>query len=333
VIDYSELLTIMRLNRLTLATPFVIALGTCFYVLESGAQPGTMKQIVPGVWFREGEMQTMGHCNNIVIEMKDYLIVVDANFPSGARMAMADAKKVSSKPVKYVFDTHHHGDHAYGNPVWTRAGATTLAYVGVADEMKRYEPAGWKSAAKTRPDVAELNLPTAEPPMQTFTKTPYVLDDGNRRVEFYFFGWAHTRGDGFVYLPKDKVLCTGDALVNGPYNFTGQGNIKNWNNVLAQAQKLKAEHILPGHGAPGGAELFAGQMLFFSELQKAVQGAIHDGKTLNQLVQTANGKTTTTINLPATVKNWAGDGLGSQVKDVFEEASQGKPHGEIVGGK
>ena len=53
--------------------------------------------------------------------MKDYLIVVDANFPSGARGALADAKKVSSKPVKYVFDTHHHGDHAYGNAVWTEA--------------------------------------------------------------------------------------------------------------------------------------------------------------------------------------------------------------------
>src|SRR5215471_9601847 len=90
------------------------------------AQPGTVKQIAPGVWFREGELNTMGHCNNIIIEMKDYLVVVDANFPSGARLAMEDAKKVSSKPVKYVFDTHHHGDHAYGNPIWTQAGVTTL---------------------------------------------------------------------------------------------------------------------------------------------------------------------------------------------------------------
>ena len=66
------------------------------------------------MWFREGDLD-LGHCNNIIIEMKDYLIVVDANFPSGARAAMADAKRISSKPVKYVFDTHHHGDHLYGN--------------------------------------------------------------------------------------------------------------------------------------------------------------------------------------------------------------------------
>jgi glyoxylase-like metal-dependent hydrolase (beta-lactamase superfamily II) len=80
--------------------------------------------------------------------MKDYLIVVDANFPSGAEACLADIKKTSGKPVKYVFDTHHHGDHAYGNPVWTKLGATTLAYIGVAEEMKRYEPKRWLETEK-----------------------------------------------------------------------------------------------------------------------------------------------------------------------------------------
>src|SRR5262249_7120501 len=140
----------------------------------------------------------------IIIEMKDYLIVVDANFPSGARLAMEAAKKVSGKPVKYVFDTHHHGDHSYGNSVWTMAGATTLAYKGVAEEMKRYEPQRWQDSAKQRQDVAELKQSTVEPPKQTFDKSPFILNDGTREVRFYFFGWAHTRGDGFVYLPKEK---------------------------------------------------------------------------------------------------------------------------------
>ncbi len=61
-----------------------------------------------------------GHCNNVIIEMKDYLIVVDANYPSGARNTLEDTRRISKKPVKYVFDTHHHGDHLYGNPIWTR---------------------------------------------------------------------------------------------------------------------------------------------------------------------------------------------------------------------
>jgi len=55
----------------------------------------------------KGDIEHAGHCNNAIIEMKDYLIVVDANFPSGARLVLEDAKKVSPKPVKFVFDTHH----------------------------------------------------------------------------------------------------------------------------------------------------------------------------------------------------------------------------------
>src|SRR5256714_14196663 len=187
----------MRQLRAALLLAFATLAGIALFVSRSDANPETIRMIVPGVWFREGDMQ-QGHCNNIIIEMKDYLIVVDANFPSGARAAMADAKMISSKPVKYVFDTHHHGDHAYGNPVWTEAGATTLAYKGVAEEMKRYEPKRWQDSAKQRKDVAELNRNTAEPPKQTFDKDLFVLEDGTRRVEFHFFGWAHTRGDGFV---------------------------------------------------------------------------------------------------------------------------------------
>src|SRR5260370_40796491 len=143
------------------ALSFFAALASLdFFAASSDAKPETVQKIVEGVWFREGDLKNLGHCNNIIIEMKDYLIVVDANFPSGARAALADAKKISAKPVKYVFDTHHHGDHAYGNAIWTDAAATTLAYKGVAEEMKRYEPTRWQETAQQRKDVAELNRPT-----------------------------------------------------------------------------------------------------------------------------------------------------------------------------
>src|SRR5713226_5090311 len=255
-------------KRIWILGMFVVLASLALFVTSTGAQPGTVKQIVPGVWFREGDLENQGHCNNIIIEMKDYLIVVDANFPSGARLAMADAKQVSSKPVKYVFDTHHHGDHAYGNPVWTQAGATTLAYIGVAEEMKRYEPARWLDTGTKRKDVGELNLSAPEPPKQTFDKSPFILKDASREIRFYFYGWAHTRGDGFVYLPKERILCTGDAVVNGPHNYTADANIGNWPTVVRAAQKLTVEQVLPGHGPAGGKEVLEGQAQFMMELYK-----------------------------------------------------------------
>jgi glyoxylase-like metal-dependent hydrolase (beta-lactamase superfamily II) len=258
--------------------------------------------------------------------MNDYLIVVDANFPSGARLTMETARRISPKPVKYVFDTHHHGDHLYGNPVWTKTGATTLAYVGVIEEMKRFEPGRWQASAKERPDVAELHLDAPEPPMQTFDKSPYIVKDGSREVRFYFFGWAHTRGDGFVYLPKEKVLCTGDAAVNGPYNFTADANVGNWPKVVRSAQALGALKVLPGHGPSGGPEILDGQTKFMTELHHAVDAAIKDGQKL-QAVVPSNAKTT--LTLPASVKNWVGPSLPAQVRDTWEEIVQKKPHGDI----
>src|SRR4051794_13426381 len=222
--------------RVLLITGFAALVSGAFFATRSVAEPNQMKYIAPGVWFREGDM-SLGHCNNIIIEMKDYLVVVDANFPSGARATLADCKRISDKPVKYVFDTHHHGDHAYGNAIWTAQGATTLAYAGVSEELARFEPKRWVETAKSRPDVAEMKQAGPETPKQTFSKGPFVLKDGTREIRFQHFGWGPTRGDGFVFLPKEKILCTGDAVVNGPHNYTADANLANWPKVVRSAQQ------------------------------------------------------------------------------------------------
>lgn len=308
---------------------FALMLSLGFFLTRGDAQVNVVKQIVPGVWFREGDLIKDGYCNNAIIEMKDYLIVVDANFPGGARIVMEEAKKLSKKPVKYVFDTHHHGDHAYGNAVWTKAGAITLAYVGVAEEMKRYEPKRWQQTSKGRKDVGDLNLATAEPPKETFSKTPHVIKDDTREVQFHFFGWAHTRGDGFVYLPKEKVLCTGDAGVNGPYNYTADANIGNWPKVMAAAQKLDVVHVLPGHGPNGGKEILANQAAFMVELKAAVEKESKAGKKLNDLVTMKGTEpSATSLKLPDSVKKYVGPSLPAQVRDAYLEVTTGKPAGD-----
>src|SRR5215813_10941315 len=302
--------------RFWLLSGFGVLASLAFFASNSDAKPETVQKITDGVWFREGDLAHLGHCNNIIIEMKDYLIVVDANFPSGARATMADVKKISSKPVKYVFDTHHHGDHAYGNPVWTEAGVTTLAYKGVADEMKRYEPKRWQEAAKQRKDVADLHRTTAEPPKQTFDKDLFVIEDGTRRVEFHFFGWAHTRGDGFVYLPKEQVLCTGDAVANGPYNGMGDGYAANWPKVVKRAMALPTKYVLPAHGPAGGPEILVGEERFLNEIYDTVKKEIGAGKKLEDLVEMKNGQPgTPKLQLSASVQHWVGSFYPGQIKD------------------
>lgn len=296
------------------------------------SETDTLKLITEGVWFRVGEREH-GHCNNVVIDIGEGLLVVDANFPSGAQALMEDIKQVTTKPVSYVFDTHHHGDHAYANAVWTRAGATTLAHIGVAEEMKRYEPARWQQTAQTREDVAAVGEDSVHPPQQTFSKVPHLLEGASRRVEFHHFGWAHTRGDGMVYLPDEKILCTGDAIVNGPYNYTGDGNTGNWPDVVGKALELGFETILPGHGPSGGREVAEGQRQFMQEINAAVEKAFKDKTSLEDLVTLEDGAgVATTVELSDDVGNWVGDRFAEQVRVRYTELAQGKPHGEILGG-
>ncbi len=287
----------------------------------AATQPDSVTQVVPGVWFLLFDSHGTGLGNNVIIEMKDYLIVVDANFPIGAQLTMAEAKKLSGKPVKYVFNTHYHGDHSYGNSLWTAAGAITLAYQGTADDMKAHGTAEWQQTAKLRPDVAALGRDQPELPKQTFSGNLFVLQDSTRRVEFRHYGWAHTSGDGFVYLPKEKVLCTGDAAVNGHFTNLEDGNLGSWVKVLGKLQQLNVTYVLPGHGPAGGKEILNGQKEFILALYHAVKSAVDQGSKLNDIVAfNAKGQPqSTTIELPAGVKNWVGHNLPGQVQDVYNK--------------
>src|SRR5207237_7435428 len=112
-----------------------------------------------------------------------------------------------------------------------------------------------------RKDVAESTLKV---PNVVFDDK-LVLDDGKQRVEFRFLGHAHTAGDAFAYLPRHKILCTGDACVNGAFNFMGHSDSASWIRVLERAQQLDVRLVLPGHGSPSGKGLLAKQKPYFVE--------------------------------------------------------------------
>jgi glyoxylase-like metal-dependent hydrolase (beta-lactamase superfamily II) len=242
------------------------------------AESGPPRLIAPGVWFTVGD-SSKGYSNTIVIEMRDYLIVVDANYPGRAHELLALTKTLSPKRVRFVFDTHHHGDHAYGNSVWTAAGATTMAFQGVTDQMNRWEPARWQAALPKRPDLQATGDKDVQRPQMSIAGDKLVLSDGTREVDFLSFGWGHTPGDGYVWLPAERVLATGDAAVNGPRNKLLDAWIANWPKALDQAIALKPQHVLPGHGDAGGIEILTGQQRFLVDLYAAVKAQADAGKT------------------------------------------------------
>jgi glyoxylase-like metal-dependent hydrolase (beta-lactamase superfamily II) len=266
----------------------------------------------------------MGYCNNVVIEMKNYLIVVDANYPGRAKELVEEVKQLSPKPVRYVFDTHAHPDHSYGNAVWTAAGATTLAFPGVVEEMNLYEPGRWQYAAGKREDVRELHRDTAQRPQQILKGSLFVLRDSTREVQFHYLGWGHTRGDGYVWLPRERILSTGDGAVNGPKNKIVDAWIANWPKVLERALRFKPLYVLPGHGPAGGPEILTGQIDFLEDLYTAVKQQADSGETPGQMH----------LELPVRDSNWVPVGalFAEDITSTYSEIMGHKPAGALPHG-
>jgi len=252
-------------------------LGSLMFTAAVSALPAqidTVQSVASGVYFHQGDPRR-GHSNNGWIVFDDYVLLVDANYPSGAQVIMPKIKATTDKPVRFVFDTHHHADHAYGNQLWVDAGAVPVAYVGVVDEMRKVEPARWEASAKVRPDVAATRL---KPPTLLFPQDLF-FDDGHRRVELRHFGVAHTRGDAMAWLPAEKILFTGDVCVNGPHNNVNDGDTGEWIKTLEAVKALGAVIVCPGHGPMGGAEIIADQQRYFIELRRVVRRWLDAGKT------------------------------------------------------
>jgi cyclase len=157
---------------------------------------------------------------------------------------------VTPAPVTTLVNTHHHGDHTYGNFVF--APATIVAHENCRAELLAYGFPGntglWEPV-----DWGEVKL---APPTLTFTDR-VRLWSGDRPVEVSYVGQpAHTSNDSLVWLPGQEVLFCGDLLFNGGTPFLLMGSVRGAVDVLTSVvAPIPARVIVPGHGAPGGREL------------------------------------------------------------------------------
>ncbi len=242
---------------------------------EKAEAAGKIDLVAADVYFHEGQLSDTADavCNNGWIIFEDYVLVIDANFPAGARQMISKIRSLTSKPIRFALDTHHHGDHAYGNEVYVQNGAVPFAHTGVIEEMKRYEtgfydgkPGAWEAAAKGRADLKTARL---KPPTVLYSGE-LLFDDGKHRVEIMHLGVAHTHGDSVAWLPREKILFAGDVCVNGPYNYVGDGDVEKWVGTLEAARKLGARVVCTGHGPRSTGSVLDDQQAFFKALREQV---------------------------------------------------------------
>jgi cyclase len=259
-----------------------IALALSLLPLTSAGQSRpapTRTEIAPGIFlFATAPYGDVGlDGNSIAILSSDGVLVFDTNGTRDASAAvLAQIRALTDKPVRWIVNSHWHWDHWYGTETYVRAfpGVHIVTHEknrqmmeGPALDFNRpfmdeQLPAYIKSVearAAASPDLASLvaadkafydEKKNVRPvPANVTFSDRMMIELGERHIEVLNYGRGVTPGDTFVYLPEEKVLLLGDLIVN-PITFALSGYPTEWLRVLERIDRLDADVIVTGHGAP-----------------------------------------------------------------------------------
>ncbi|MEW6428565.1 MAG: MBL fold metallo-hydrolase, partial [Thermodesulfobacteriota bacterium] len=182
------------------------------------------------------------------------IIVVDTLVSAReARRFIEDVRKISDKPIRYIINTHYHLDHSFGNAEFAGLGATIVAHVNCADEMRHKAAAALAGAADFGLTPEDMGGTRIAYPEITFTDK-LRLDLGGVEAELIFIAPAHSKGSIVVSVPREKVVFAGDILFTEYHPYMGEGDIEGWQRNLDFLATLGSERIIPGHGPLSGNE-------------------------------------------------------------------------------
>ncbi|MBX7151912.1 MBL fold metallo-hydrolase [bacterium] len=322
---------------------------------ETGiAPPLEPKKIADGVYVIHHNAAATGfpQGNTTVIVGEREVLVVDACFlPSTAREDIAKIKTWTDKPVRYLVNTHWHYDHTWGNSTYAAAFPSIgiIAHKVTLEEMEgfnkewliRYPNDLKKLKQKVESGKDENGNPLKEDAIKAikndiaarekvvaefvnFTdrlpnlsfETELNINLGNREVQIKHMGLGNTAGDAVIFLPKEKILITGDILVY-PTPYLCSGYPSEWNGTLQRMAALGPVQIVPGHGE------ILNDMSYLNQIVRLLTTTVSEVRRV--FYKLGNGAqledVQKTMDLAAIRKEFAGD--DKYLGDFFDRTVQG----------
>lgn len=272
---------------------------------------GEIVELDTGVYARLHE----GLTNSGIIIGDDSVLVIDSlRMPSFARSLMEDVRKLTDKPVKYVIDTHSHWDHSWGNQEFPEAAI--IGHENCYSEMVDVEwNEEWKNKILSSGDAwsDEANVVTITPPEITYQDSMRIYF-GGREIILKYLGKAHTSGDTFIHLPKERIVFTGDVAQDGGVPYLGDSYPDEWLDTDDRMAELPVDRFVSGHGPVGDINALKTARDFIHSLVGSMKSAIADGKDS----KTASDSVLT--ELQGQYGNWRSfDRLGESLPDVYHK--------------
>ncbi len=195
-----------------------------------------IRQVTDGLYVIPGFDGGQSGGNVAVRITGDGVIIVDDKFPYSFDFITEQVRSVTDQPIRYVLDTHHHGDHAGSNADFMR-DAEVIAHRNARDNIVRNNQAG--------------------APRVTFDDTTAIFL-GEAEVQAHHFGRGHTNGDAVIYFPDLRAIHTGDLFIYGNrldgttlapfWDFGNGGSAAEWPATLNDVLGLDFDTVIPGHG-------------------------------------------------------------------------------------
>jgi cyclase len=222
-------------------------------------------QVSKNVYMLEGAGGNIG-----VSVGADGILIVDDQFAPLANKITVALQQLNPGKLKFVLNTHHHGDHTGSNAAFGAKDATIIAQANVRTRLK-----------------ADAKTPTEALPVITFDHAVSVYFNGEE-ITLLHIGPGHTNGDSIVHFTGANVVHMGDQFVNGtfPYvDFTGGGDLDGYIATIATVlTKVSPDtKIIPGHGQLTTVEVLRDYHAMLLETVGLVRKGMTEGKTLEEL--------------------------------------------------
>lgn len=212
------------------------------------------ESVAPGVWMVQGQSALGSSANRNFISNAGFVVtdegvvVIDAlGSPALAEELLAQIRRITTQPVRWVILTHYHADHIYGLQAFKAAGATVIAQ-RAAGEYLNSDTAAQRLKASRDELFPWIDESTRLVPADRWIDGPTTLTLGGMEFRLQPVGPSHTPEDLVIHVPALRTLFAGDLVFRGRVPFVGQADSGHWITALDTLLGYEIELVVPGHG-------------------------------------------------------------------------------------